>query len=39
MATFIRQRKLKDKTVSDILQIVEFSFAIWNFILSIYESR
>jgi len=39
MATFIRQRKLEDKTASGIPQIGEFSFAAWNFILSIYESR
>jgi len=38
IATFIRQRKLKDKTTKDIPQIVEFGFTAWDFISSIYKS-
>ena len=38
IAVFIRQRKLEDKTTTNISQITEFGFAIWNFISSIYES-
>jgi len=37
IAVSIKQRKLKDKTTKNILQIVEFSFAAWDFISSIYE--
>jgi len=38
IATFVRQRKLEDKTTADISQITEFGFAIWDFILLIYKS-
>jgi len=38
MATIIRQRKLEDKTTTDIPQIAEFGFSAWDFILSIYKS-
>ena len=34
----IRQFKLEDKTMEDISQILEFSFAAWDFLLVIYES-
>jgi len=39
IATFIRQRKLKDKTVENIPQIVEFGFTTWDFISFIYKSE
>ena len=39
IVVFIRQRKLKDKIANNILQITEFDFATWNFILSIYKSE
>ena len=38
MVTFMRQRKLEDKTAADIPQIVEFSFTAWNSISVIYRS-
>ena len=39
IVAFIRQIKLKDKIANNILQITEFDFATWNFILSIYKSE
>ena len=39
IVAFIRQIKLKYKIADNILQITEFDFATWNFILSIYKSE
>ena len=39
MVYFIRQHRLEDKIVKDIPQIVEFEFAVWDFLLFIYELR
>ena len=38
MVTFIRQRKLEDKTVEDILQITKFGSVAWEFLSVIYEA-
>ena len=38
IVVFIRQHKLKNKTVKDIPQISEFGFIAWDFLLAIYES-
>ena len=38
MVAFIRQQKLENRTVENILQISEFGFAAWDFLSSIYES-
>ena len=38
MVLFIRQRKLKDKTVEDILQIAKFGSMVWEFLSVIYEA-
>lgn len=38
IAIFIRQRKLRNKIAKNILQIVEFSFTVWDFISFIYKS-
>jgi len=38
MVAFIRQQKLGNRTVENILQISEFGFAACDFLLSIYES-
>jgi len=37
IVSFIRQRKLKDKTVENILQITGFSSVAWEFLSTIYE--
>jgi len=37
MTAFIRQHKLEDKIVENILQISEFGFTAWDFLLAIYE--
>jgi len=37
MVAFIRQQKLENRAVENILQISEFGFAAWDFLLSIYE--
>lgn len=39
IATFIRQKKLENKTTKDISQTEKFGFIIWDFILSIYKSN
>ena len=38
MVLFIRQRKLKDKTVEDILQIAKFGSMVWEFLSVIYKA-
>ena len=38
MVLFIRQRKLKDKTMEDILQIAKFGSIVWEFLSVIYEA-
>ena len=38
MVTFIRQRRLEDKTVEDILQITKFGSVAWEFLSAIYEA-
>jgi len=38
MALFIKQRKLKDKTVENIPQISEFGYKAWIFLSAIYEA-
>ena len=38
MVLFIRQRKLKDKTMKDILQIAKFGSIVWEFLSVIYEA-
>ena len=35
MVTFIKQRKLEDKTEKDIYQITEFSLAAWEFLTTV----
>lgn len=36
---FVKQRNYDDKIEKDIPHITEFSYAVWNHILSIYEYR
>ena len=38
IAVFIKQQKLKDKTVENISYIVEFGFAAWKFLSTIYKA-
>jgi len=38
IATFVRERRLEDKTAENIPQIMEFCSAAWDFLSSIYES-
>ena len=35
---FMRQRKLEDKTVKDIMQITEFGSMVWEFLSIVYEA-
>jgi len=37
MAAFIKQHPLENRIAKDILQIVEFRFATWEFLSAIYE--
>ena len=38
IAVFIKQQKLKDKTAENISYIVEFGFAAWKFLSTIYKA-
>jgi len=38
IAAFIKQQKLEDKIVENILQIAEFGFVAWKFLSVIYEA-
>jgi len=38
MADFIRTKKVEKGKILDVTELQEFSEAIWNFILSIYEA-
>ena len=37
IVSFIRQRKLKDKIMNDIMQITKFGSAAWGFLSTIYK--
>jgi len=39
IATFIKQRPLRERNSSDIPQISNFGFVVWDLILAIYNSR
>jgi len=38
IVSFIRQRKLKDKTMKNIMQITKFGSAAWGFLSTIYKA-